>query len=488
MILFDIPQPVQRFFAPVTAALSRPLRRALPAMALALLLAPHRRSLKTLAGIVLGRREHASTISRRLRNAHWRTWDWYTCLYRHTVADLDRYERQWAAARLGPCARHWMAIVDTTYHATHAAVMENVLLFNRRGNPNSRATRHHAFVLGVLLTDSGARLPLPRRSYYTRDYCRRHGRRYRTQVQLAAAMLRDLELPAGVELTAVYDSAFDADAIHRVCRQRGFREVFPLDPNRTFAAGPDAAARGLPGQKVVAWTRTWHRQQFTQLALQHTDEAHGFMRRRHRDNLRPRKTARRYAVASRPAAVSGLGACLVVASYKENPRVQLLPGQSADWYAYHQTPPPPRKQRRWVPQRWHGKVLACTDTAASARQVVEWYEVRWQIEIYFRELKSRLQLGCYVLQRFEAVERYVDLLLTGMLLLEHERLREMQRDRRGPRVGEASVQSRTTDRLRSLEDQCQHWNVVVLEGALRTESGRRRFLQRLRQSSAGHVA
>jgi hypothetical protein len=249
MILFGIPQPVQRFFAPVTAALSRPLQRALPAMVLALLLAPHRRSLKTLAGIVLGRREHASTISRRLRNAHWRTWDWYACLYRHTSADLDRYERQWAASRQGPRARHWMAIVDTTYHATHAEVMENVLLFNRRGNPNSRATRHHAFVMGVLLTDSGARVPLPRRSYYTRDYCRRHGRRYRTQVQLAAAMLRDIDLPAGVELTAVYDSAFDADAIHRACRQRGFREVFPLDPNRTFAAGPDVSSPGLPGQK-----------------------------------------------------------------------------------------------------------------------------------------------------------------------------------------------------------------------------------------------
>jgi Transposase DDE domain len=212
------------------------------------------------------------------------------------------------------------------------------------------------------------------------------------------------------------------------------------------------------------------------------------MRRRHRDNLRPRKTARRYAVASRPAAVSGLGACLVVASYKENPRVKLLPGQSADWYAYHRSPPRPRKQKCWVPQRWHGKVLACTDTRASARQVVEWYEVRWQIELYFRELKSRLQFGCYVLQRFEAVERYVDLLLTGMLLLEHERLCALRGKRRGPQVGEANVQERATDRLRSLEEQCQQWNVVVLEEALRTERGRRRFFQRLRRGIAGHVA
>ena len=133
-------------------------------------------------------------------------------------------------------------------------------------------------------------------------------------------------------------------------------------PAHQLYAGSGPAA---PGQKVVAWTRAWEREQFALLALQHTGEAHGFLRRRHRDNLRLRKTTRRYALASRPAAVSGLGACLVVASYKENPRVQLLPGQSADWYAYHQAPPPPRKEKRWAPRRWHGKVLACTDTTAS---------------------------------------------------------------------------------------------------------------------------
>jgi hypothetical protein len=90
LILFGTPHPVQRFFAPLTPALSQPVRQALPAMALALLLAPHRRCLKTRAGVVLGRRAHASTLSRRLRNPPRRTWDWYACLHQHTLADLDR--------------------------------------------------------------------------------------------------------------------------------------------------------------------------------------------------------------------------------------------------------------------------------------------------------------------------------------------------------------------------------------------------------------
>jgi hypothetical protein len=127
-------------------------------------------------------------------------------------------------------------------------------------------------------------------------------------------------------------------------------------------------------------------------------------------------------------------------------------------------------------------VLACTGPTATARQVVEWYEVRWQIEIPFRELKSRLQLGGYVLMKFEAVERYLDLLLMGFLLLEQQRLQDMQSS--GPpseRGGEAWVQARTTDRLRSLEALCDEWNAGVIGRRMRTPTGRKRLLKELRQ-------
>jgi hypothetical protein len=488
MILLGIPQPVQRFFAPVRRRLRRPIRNALPVLVLALLLAPHRRCLKTLAGVVLGCRAHASTISRRLRNAAWRTRDWFVALSDRCLRDIHDYERRLAPQRHRP-RRSWMAVIDTTYHSTHAEQMENLIPMSRRRRPGGREARQHAFVMGLLITESGMRIPLPRKSYYTETYCLQHGRRHRTQVQLAADMLRDIRLPGDVELTVVFDSAFDAEGVHRICRQRGYRAVFPLDPNRTLSAGPAVEATGLPGQKVVQWTRTWPHEEFTLLELQYANEDHVFLRRRHRDNLRLPKTYRRYALSARQATVSRLGACLVVASYKENPRVALGAGQSADWWDYHRAPVVYRKHGRPVPQRWHGKVLACTDAAATARQVVEWYEVRWQIEIFFREIKSRMQFGCYVLKKFEAVERYLDLLLTGFLLLEQERLTAMRAA--GPpneRGGEPWVQARTTDRLRSLEAQCQEWNAAVLERRLRTEHGRRCLLRELRAATPCHVA
>src|SRR2546423_12701536 len=121
-LLFGVPPAVKAFFRPVVRGLSKPIRQSLPVMVLALLLAPHRRCLKTLAGMVLGHREHAATISRRLRNPRWKTHTWYTRLDQALWSETDRWERQQARAP----KRQWMLIIDTTYHGTMSACMENL--------------------------------------------------------------------------------------------------------------------------------------------------------------------------------------------------------------------------------------------------------------------------------------------------------------------------------------------------------------------------
>jgi len=476
-MLFGVPQEVKSFFKSIDGGLSKPIRRSLPFMVLALLLAPHRRCLKTLAGMVLGHREHVATISRRLRNRLWKTHTWYTTLFKELLSDTDRWERRLA----GRITRRWMLVIDTTYHGTMSECMENLICFSRHKDSRHRASSNHAFLMGLVLTDKGGRLPLPRKSYYTKAYCAKKRRRYRSLNDLAAAMIKELAVPDDVEVTVVYDSAFDAKQIHQAARQRGFREVFPLDPNRNLSTSANVEADELPGRRVVHWTRTWQREEFTLLELQVDNEDHVFFRRRHRDNLRRRKTERRYAAAARRAMVSKLGDCLIVASYKENPKVKLLAGESADWWACHTSPVPYDRHERPKPQRWRGKVLACTDPTATARQVIEWYEVRWHIETFFRELKSRMQLGCYVLMKFEAVERYLDLLLMGFLLLERQRLRDLERaGPPGARGGEAWVHARTTDRLRLLEALCDEWNAQEIERQMRTPAGRKRLLRQLR--------
>jgi hypothetical protein len=482
MMVLGVPIEIKTFFAKPVCDCAKPIRGALAAMVLAFLLAPNRRCLKTVAGCVLGHRRHVATISRRLTNPQWKTRDWYVTLYAGLQQEIDRWERRQAKGQ----RRQWIVAIDTTYHATISEHMENLIVMSRRKDPRRQTTRQHAFLMGLVLTDRGARLPLPRKSYYTKEYCRKHRRRFRTTVQLAADMLKELRVPDEVDVVVVFDSAFDAEVIHRVCRRRGFCAVFPIDPNRVLARTARQDAAFVSGEKVVAWTRGWSRKEFALLELAMDSEDHVFARRRHADNLRVKKTQRRYAAAARRATVSKLGDCLIVASYKENPRVQLLPGQSAEWWAYHKAPVSYRQEDRHKPSRWHGKVLACTDPTATASQAIQWYEVRWQVELFFRELKSRMQFERYVLMKFEAVERYLDLLLMGLLLLEQQRLRDMQRD--GDEVGKVWVQARTTDRLRMLEVLCQRWNVDYLTQRLRTPGGTRRVLRELRHRAPCQVA
>ena len=180
--------------------------------------------------------------------------------------------------------------------------------------------------------------PLPRKSYYTEDYCRKHKRRFRTTVELAAAMLRELRVPDDVDVVVDLRQCLRCRRDPQASAENAvFARFVPLDPNRVLARTPAQDAAWLSGEKVVAWTRQWSRQQFALLELAMDNEDHVFARRRHADNLRVKKTKRRYAAAARPATVSKLGDCLIVASYKENPKVQLLPGQSAEWWAYHQS-------------------------------------------------------------------------------------------------------------------------------------------------------
>ena len=482
MMVLGVPSEVKTFFAKPVRVSAKPIRKALAPMVLALLLAPHRRCLKTVAGMVFGHRCHVATISRRLTNPQWKTRDWYATLYEGLQREIDRYERREAKGR----RRQWIVAIDTTYHATMSERMENLIVMSRRKDPRRKTTSQHAFLMGLVLTDRGARLPLPRKSYYTPAYCRKHRRKFRTTVQLAADMLQELRVPDDVDVIVVFDSAFDAGVIHGVCQKRGFRAVFPLDPNRVLARTPEQDAACISGEKVVAWTKSWSRKEFALLELAMDSEDHVFARRRHVDNLRVKKTKRRYAAAARRATVSKLGDCLIVASYKENPKVQLLPGQSAEWWAYHKAPVSYRKEEPRKPSHWHGKVLACTDPTATASQVIQWYEVRWQVELFFRELKSRMQFERYVLMKFEAVERYLDLLLMGLLLLERQRLRDLERN--GDEVGAVWVQARTTDRLRMLEALCQQWNVAYLEERLRTPGGTRRVLRQLRRRAPCQVA
>src|SRR3989304_3891624 len=67
------------------------------------------------------------------------------------------------------------------------------------------------------------------------------------------------------------------------------------------------------------------------------------------------------------------------------------------------------------------------DPRLPLREVVELYSLRWQIELFFKELKSTLGFHQYKFQRFEAVEGWMKLALTAFLYLEWFRCRQLAR-------------------------------------------------------------
>ena len=54
------------------------------------------------------------------------------------------------------------------------------------------------------------------------------------------------------------------------------------------------------------------------------------------------------------------------------------------------------------------------DQRLPVRDVIELYSLRWQIELFFKELKSTLGFHQYQFQKFEPVEGWVDLCAHGV--------------------------------------------------------------------------
>jgi glucan phosphorylase len=71
-----------------------------------------------------------------------------------------------------------------------------------------------------------------------------------------------------------------------------------------------------------------------------------------------------------------------------------------------------------LPHRWIAFIKNSLGSLAwrlSAAQIVELYDLRWQIELFFKELKSTLGFDQYRFQKFEKVERWIDLCLITVL-------------------------------------------------------------------------
>jgi hypothetical protein len=249
-------------------------------------------------------------------------------------------------------------LVDQTLVSQQGGKTENTFSTGNRQRRPRKGRRYskkkyarktcHAFVKGLLITPSGIRIPYSR-SYYTKDYCAAKKRAHRTQAQLAAEMIMDLELLEEAKVVVLGDTAFDAECIRKACAAKKYIWVVPLNPERVVA--------GPRGQrpKVRSLVKDLTADQLVEIRLHAGQGPLVEQRRVSPYRVGPKVKPCTYYVHQRRQAVHSVGEVQLVFSTRTKP----TKGQPVDIQ----------------------KILMTNDLSLSAKQIVEWYGLRWQIEM-----------------------------------------------------------------------------------------------------------
>ena len=193
--------------------------------------------------------------------------------------------------------------------------------------------------------------------------------------------------------------------------EEGHAFIAPVDSRRTFEDGGTLHARG----KALA------RGACRKLTLRRGEEDTA-SHRRHLPAGAGGKGRRAYRFHCERRAVAGIGEAGIVHSWKRKPDRS---GRLTDRETF--------------------KVPVCSEPALPGERglakvgamVVEFHETRWEVEVFFRELKSDLGMSDRQGTDFRAFERHVDLVLLSFMLLEETR-REDRPGRARPSSGASS--------------------------------------------------
>jgi IS4 transposase len=250
----------------------------------------------------------------------------------------------------------------------------------------------HSFTFGLLITPSGHRIPM-QIPHYTKEYCQSHGVTHRTTAEAAADMIDALETPRGAEVYVIGDTAYDAAVVQAACARKGYLWVFPANPERVY--------EGPQGQRPKVRDRLKKLSPVSpqKLRMRPSEGQFAEHRRVSRWRVGPKIKPREYRVYQETTELRSVGRVkLVFSTTKEN---------------LHEAKPSELK------------ILMTNAVHLSVRTVVDLYSCRWQIELFFKEIKSRLGFDQYRLREFEAVRGWVELALTTVLLLETWRAEQL---------------------------------------------------------------
>ena len=267
----------------------------------------------------------------------------------------------------------------------------------RRYNKRAIASKRcHSFTFGLLITPSGYRIPwqIP---HYTKEYCAKKGLKHRTTAEAAADLIHRLPLPEEADVVVLGDTAYDAHVVQQACEDRGYLWIAPANPERVY--------EGPTGQrpKVRSRLKDWASLSLKTIRLRASTGKHAKYRRLSKWRVGPKQKPRVYYAYQEKCEVRRVGRVqLVFSTMKPN-----LEKATPD----------------------NVKILMTNALDLSVSEVIEMYSLRWQIELFFKELKSTLGFAQYRFEKFSAVEAWVQCAILTVLFLEYERAKRLN-DRR----------------------------------------------------------
>jgi hypothetical protein len=360
-------------------------------MVVAFVLHAGRMSCLRAAGSVRCEARHRAQISRFLARPRWRKLD-INAILRQNLLDRE------ASNGL------FVFLIDATLTSQAGKKTANTYSTgNRKRRPRKGRrygkTKHavkncHSFTMGLLITPSGLRIPFSK-PYHTREYCQAKRLAHRTTAEAAADLVRELPLPEGTQVVVLGDTAYDAEVVRQACGARGYSWIVPCNPERVLA-GPKGHR-----PKVRSLLKDWSQWSRRTLRLAPGQGPYAVYRRLSPHRIGPKAKPRTYDVHQERQQVHSVGEVRLVFSTTKNHLKTATPDDV--------------------------KILMTNNLRLAVRDVVELYSLRWQIELFFKELKSTLGFAQYQFQNFDAVEGWSELALTTFLYLEQYRVRQLSR-------------------------------------------------------------
>ena len=368
-----------------------------------------------------------------------------------------RITRRWLKSK--GKSGEYVFIVDATNVSHQGAHQENTISTGnhhrrpragRRYSKYGRASKSfHASLWGLLLTPQGERLPFYQ-GVLTKSFCEKHGLDYRSQADMAAEMIRALPLPPEAKVVVLGDTAFESKQLRAACEERHYTWIAPSNPERVLAGEK-------PRPKVWSLVESFKSSQFATVRLDPSVGKYVAMRRLSPTRSKSQKHLRTFYAHEEKRTLHSVGEARLVFSTKQlNPKGTLL-------------------------TREQTKILLTNNMNATVSEIVELYLLRWQIELFFKELKSELGMHQYRFRDWQRVNAWMEAYCFTMLYLESVRSKRVCDKRLTKKQREKWKHYRTHGIVQAVRTKLELDQIYELQQCVSTPSGIRKLKRQLRQ-------